>query len=158
MSELKIGDRAPDFTLNDQDNNKVRLKDFRGKFVILYFYPKDETPGCTQEACDFRDYSKDFERMNVVILGLSKDSEASHTKFIDKYGLPFSLLSDPDTKTMQRYGVWKEKNMMGKIGMGVIRSTFIIDPIGKIHNIYPKVKVAGHVAAVLKDLREEIRR
>ncbi len=157
MSELKVGDKAPEFTLNDQDNQKVRLKDFKGKFVVLYFYPKDDTPGCTQEACDFRDYTKDFTRLDVVIFGISKDPEASHVKFIEKYGLPFSLLSDHDTKVMQQYGVWREKNMMGKVSMGVVRSTFIINPLGRIIKIYDKVKVAGHVAKVLQELKEELR-
>jgi peroxiredoxin Q/BCP len=152
--ELKAGDNAPEFTLSDGQNRPVSLKDFRGKYVVLYFYPKDFTPGCTQEACDFRDHSKVFAGLNAVIVGVSKDTGDSHTKFTEKYGLPFVLLADPDAKVLKAYGVWQEKSFMGKIGLGTVRTTYLIDPQGKIAKVYDKVKVAGHVDEVLADLKQ----
>ncbi|MCD4812172.1 thioredoxin-dependent thiol peroxidase [bacterium] len=157
MTQLKVRDQAPDFTLDDQSGDKVRLRDFRGKIVVLYFYSKDGTPGCTREACDFRDYEKDFTRLNVVVLGVSRDSREKHRKFMEKYGLPFRLLADEELHTLKAYGVWQMKKMMGCESMGVIRSTFVINPIGKIDKIYYKVRVGGHVANVLDELKKELR-
>lgn len=141
---LKEGDKAPDFALNDSLGNKISLKEQKGKKVILYFYPKDDTPGCTKEACSFRDNLPRFKGINAEIFGVSADSEKSHEKFKEKYNLPFSLLSDPERKTINDYGVWKEKNMYGVKKMGIERTTFIIDENGKIMKIFPKVKVDGH--------------
>ncbi|HEX2865438.1 MAG TPA: thioredoxin-dependent thiol peroxidase [Ignavibacteriales bacterium] len=147
---LKEGDKAPEFTLKDTNGNTVSLEDFLGKKVVLYFYPKDDTPGCTKEACSFRDNLPAFGGLNAVILGLSADSEESHRKFTSKYNLPFTLLSDPDKKVIQAYGVWKEKNMYGKKSMGIERTTFIIDEQGRIMKVFPKVKVDGHVEEVME--------
>lgn len=147
---LKVGMSAPDFTLNDSNGNPVSLKDFKGKGVILYFYPKDNTSGCTQEACDFRDAFPEFEKLNAVVLGISADSEKSHKGFASKYDLPFILLSDPEKEVIQKYDVWKEKSMYGKNYMGIERTTFLIDKEGKIRKIFPKVKVAGHVEEILE--------
>jgi peroxiredoxin Q/BCP len=149
MAELKEGLKAPGFELNDESGNKHSLKDFAGKTLILFFYPKDLTPGCTQEACDFRDLSVQLKKKNVVVLGVSKDSQASHQKFIDKHELNFSLLVDEAGKVCEKYGVWKEKSMYGKKYMGIERTTFIIGPDGKIKKIFPKVKVKGHAEEVL---------
>jgi peroxiredoxin Q/BCP len=149
---LKEGDRAPAFTLESDSGKKVSLKDFKGKTVILYFYPKDMTSGCTQQACDFRDQHSKFKRKDAVILGVSKDSIPSHIKFRDKYSLPFLLLSDPDTEVCEVYGVWKEKSMYGRKYMGVERTTFVISPEGKIQKIYSKVKVKGHIEEVLSEI------
>ncbi|MDP4176008.1 MAG: thioredoxin-dependent thiol peroxidase [Bacteroidota bacterium] len=146
---LKQGDKAPDFSLRDSDGNLVSLHDFLGKDVVLYFYPKDNTPGCTQEACDFRDATPEFDRLNAIVLGISADSEKSHKGFTSKYNLPFTLLSDPDKEVIQKYEVWKEKNMYGKKTMGIERTTFLIDKEGKIKMIFPKVKVAGHIEEIL---------
>ena len=151
---LEVGKKAPQFTLPDSDGKKVSLKDYLGKKVILYFYPKDNTSGCTQESCDFRDSITSFNRLKTAVLGVSKDSQSSHIKFRDKYDLNFPLLSDVDTKVIQKYGVWKEKSMYGRKYMGVERSTFIIDEKGKIERIFRKVKVTGHVDEVLKDLKK----
>jgi len=150
MSELKIGNKAPDFSLPDADGNIVKLSDFRGKKVILYFYPKDNTSGCTREACDFRDATPRFDAADAVIVGVSPDSEASHRKFRDKYDLPFVLLADADKKVADLYGVYQEKNMCGKKSMGIVRSTFVIDENGKLAEEMRKVKVDGHVAAVFE--------
>jgi peroxiredoxin Q/BCP len=150
--EIAEGKKAPVFTLPDSDGHKVALKDFLGKKVILYFYPKDNTSGCSAEANDFNNSLKKFEKAGVQVIGISKDSQKSHIKFRDKYNLKFPLLSDEDTKVIQKYGVWKEKSMYGKKYMGVERTTFIIDEKGKIEKIYPKVKVKGHVEEVLKYL------
>ena len=147
---LTEGKKAPSFKLKDQDGNYVSLKDFIGKQIVLYFYPKDDTPGCTKEACSFRDNFPDFKDINAVILGVSPDSPASHKKFISKYNLPFTLLSDEDKETLEKYEVWKEKNMYGKKYMGVERTTFIIDEEGKIKKIFSKVKVDGHDKEVLE--------
>jgi len=142
---LKEGDRAPEFSLKDSNGKTTSLKDFRGMKVVLYFYPKDDTPGCTKEACSFRDNLPEFGKLNAIVLGISADSEESHQKFSSKYNLPFTLLSDPDKKVIGQYGVWKEKNMYGKVTMGIERTTFIIDENGRIMKIFPKVKVDGHV-------------
>ena len=151
---LEVGKKAPQFTLPDSDGNKVSLKDYLGQKVVLYFYPKDNTSGCTKEACDFRDSIAQFKKLKVAVLGVSKDSQSSHIKFRDKYDLNFPLLSDVDTKVIQKYGVWKEKSMYGKKYMGVERTTFLIDEKGKIEKIYRKVKVADHVEQILKDLKQ----
>jgi peroxiredoxin Q/BCP len=146
---LKAGDRAPDFTALSDAGNTLSLNDFRGKKVILYFYPKDNTPGCTQEACDFRDSIARFSKKDVVVLGVSPDSVESHTKFKAKFELPFPLLADEDHKIAEAYGAWGEKSMYGKKYMGIIRSTFVIDEKGKIAEVYEKVKVDGHVDQLL---------
>lgn len=148
MSNLKVGEPAPDFELPDTDGNLVKLSDFRGKKVILYFYPKDNTPGCTREACDFRDALPQFEEVNAVILGVSSDGAKSHDKFRSKYDLPFILLSDTDREVADKYGVWKKKKLYGKTFLGIERSTFIIDEQGRLTEEMRKVKVAGHVDAV----------
>ena len=149
---LKIGDKAPDFTLAATNGKNVSLKNLKGKKVILYFYPKDDTPGCTKEACGFRDELNKFHKKNVVILGVSRDSMASHEKFKSKYDLPFLLLSDPDSKTCEAYEVIVEKNMYGKKSMGVNRSTFLIDENGKIAQIWRNVKVDGHIEEILEKI------
>src|SRR5258708_5838200 len=146
---LQIGDKAPEFKLKNDEDKEVALKDFKGKTVVLYFYPKDDTPGCTTEACGFRDQEKKFQKKNTVIVGVSADEVKSHVKFKEKYGLPFQLLSDPEKKTAQAYEVWKEKSMYGKKYMGIERTTFVIDADGKIKKIFPKVSVTGHVEEVL---------
>ena len=149
---LSTGDPAPDFTLSDADGNPVSLSDFKGQKVVLYFYPKDDTPGCTKEACGFRDAQDDYMEANAVVIGVSPDSEKSHQRFRDKYDLPFLLLADPERKAIEGYDVWKEKNMYGKKYMGVERSTFIIDEDGILLEILRKVKVDGHVQLVLASL------
>lgn len=151
---LKEGSKAPAFTLPNEKGKKVSLKDFEGKKVVLYFYPKDMTSGCTKEACDFRDAHPDFKKIKAVVLGVSPDSIESHKKFAEKYELPFTLLSDENKKVLEKYGVWKEKSMYGKKYMGVERTTVIIDEKGKIQKIFPKVKVNGHVEEVLEELRK----
>jgi peroxiredoxin Q/BCP len=152
MAALKEGQKAPAFSLPDQDGEKVALKDFLGKKVVLYFYPKDMTPGCTTEACDFRDNLARVKRKKAVVLGVSKDSPARHQKFIDKHELNFPLLSDEDGKMLEKYGVWKEKSLYGKKFMGIERTTLIIDEKGKVKKVFPKVKVKGHVDQVLEEL------
>jgi len=137
---LEIGMKAPEFTLNDKDGNSVTLSDFKGKKVVLYFYPKDNTPGCTRQACSFAMNYSNFEEKNVIVIGISKDSVASHLKFAEKYDLPFVLLSDPDLQAIQAYGVWQEKKLYGKVSMGVVRSTYLIDENGIIEKVMPKVK------------------
>jgi len=151
---LKEGDKAPDFSAKNDKGETVTLKDLRGKKVVLYFYPKDDTSGCTKEACDFRDNLARVKRKDAIVLGVSPDSEKSHQKFKTKYELTFPLLADEDKKIVNDYGVWKEKSMYGRKYMGVERTTFIIDEHGKIAKIFPKVKVAGHVDAVLEALKE----
>lgn len=141
---LSEGDKAPDFKLKNDEGQEVRLADFKGKTVVLYFYPKDDTPGCTKEACDFRDQHKNFSKKAAVILGVSADDVASHQKFKKKFGLPFQLLSDPEKTTLQKYDVWKEKSMYGRKYMGIERTTFVIGPDGKIKKVFPKVSVTGH--------------
>jgi peroxiredoxin Q/BCP len=152
--ELKEGDKAPVFKLESDAGDQVSLSDFKGKTVVLYFYPKDMTSGCTQESCDFRDSHAVFKKNSAVILGVSKDSIESHKKFKDKYSLPFPLLSDPTGKMLEAYGVWKEKSMYGRKYMGIERTTFVIGPDGKIVKIYPKVKVTGHVEEVAAAVRD----
>jgi peroxiredoxin Q/BCP len=149
MAEVKEGDQAPDFALVDADGNTVTLAGLRGRKVVLYFYPKDDTPGCTLEACDFRDRKADFDAADATVLGVSPDSVASHGEFRAKYGLPFPLLADPDRAAAEAYGVYKEKTMYGKTAMGIERSTFLIDPRGVIVKALRKVKVDGHVEALL---------
>lgn len=150
--ELKVGDKAPAFSLLDDSGSKVSLNDLKGKRVVLYFYPKDDTSGCTKQACSFRDNIRVFEKNNTVVIGVSKDNIASHQKFKKKYDLPFTLLSDESTEILTKYGVWKEKSMYGKKYMGVERTTFVIDESGKIKSIFNKVKVDGHIDEVLKSL------
>ncbi len=150
---LETGTKAPDFTLNDKDGNAVSLSDFMGKKVVLYFYPKDNTPGCTRQACAFAAAYEDFKTLDAVVVGVSKDSEASHRKFAEKYGLPFILLSDPELKAIQAYGVWQEKKNYGKVSMGVVRSTFIIDEKGRIEKVMPKVKPDTNAAEILAYLK-----
>jgi peroxiredoxin Q/BCP len=152
---IEVGSKAPLFTLPDSEGNKVSLSDFKGKKVVLYFYPKDMTSGCTQEACDFRDALPNFSKIKTVVLGISADSVDSHKKFAAKYNLPFTLLSDENKEVLEKYGVWKEKSMYGKKYMGIVRTTVIIDEEGKIKNIFPKVKVTGHVEEVIKALGEK---
>ena len=150
---LETGTKAPVFTLNDKDGNTVSLADFAGKKVVLYFYPKDNTPGCTRQACAFAAAYEDFKTLDAVVIGVSKDSEASHRKFAEKYGLPFILLSDPELKAIQAYGVWQEKKNYGKVSMGVVRSTFIIDEKGFIEKVMPKVKPDTNAAEILAYLK-----
>jgi thioredoxin-dependent peroxiredoxin len=149
---LEVGQPAPDFTVKDGAGNTVRLSDLRGKKVVLYFYPKDATPGCTQEACDLRDRYDRLQAAGAVLLGVSPDSEKSHQKFAAKFELPFPLLADTDNTVSTAYGVWKEKSMYGRSYMGIERTTFLIDENGKIARIWPKVKVAGHGDEVLAGL------
>src|SRR5262245_46682644 len=146
---IKEGTKAPAFSLESSEGDKVSLKDLKGKKVVLYFYPKDDTPGCTLEAQAFRDSLPRLKRKNAVVLGVSRDSVASHCKFRDKYGLTFPLLSDPEGKVIEAYGAWGEKNMYGKKSLGVIRTTVVIDAEGKVAKVFPRVKVAGHAEEVL---------
>ena len=146
---LETGMIAPDFTLSDKDGNAVSLSDFRGKKVVLYFYPKDNTPGCTRQACAFAASYDAFRGNNIAVIGISRDSVASHVKFAEKYSLPFILLSDPDRIAIEAYGVWQEKKMAGKIGMGVVRSTYLIDENGVIEAVMPKVKPDTNAAEIL---------
>lgn len=148
------GTQAPEFSLKNEAGATVSLKDFSGsKYVVLYFYPKDMTPGCTTQACDFRDSQADFSALNAVILGVSADSEDLHNKFIEKHGLPFSLLVDEDHQVSEDYGVWVEKNMYGKKFMGIERATYLIDPTGTIVKVWRKVKVPNHIQDVLETLK-----
>ena len=151
--ELNVGAKAPDFSLPDQDGSTVTLKSLKGKQVVLYFYPKDDTSGCTKEACDFRDSLAPIKKAGAVVLGVSKDGKASHQKFIAKYGLPFALLSDEEVTVCTAYGVYKEKSMYGRKYMGIERSTFVIDATGRIKALFRKVKVPGHVDEVLAALK-----
>lgn len=153
---LEQGSKAPDFNLLDQFGKNHSLSDYRGKWVVLYFYPKDMTPGCTTEACNFRDDYTNFQDLNTVILGISKDSMKQHSKFADKYQLPFSLLSDTDGGVCDKYDVWKEKSLYGKTFMGIVRSTFLIDPAGNIARVYPNVRVKEHALELLSDLKSLI--
>lgn len=146
---LETGMKAPDFTLSDKDGNAVSLSDFAGKKIVLYFYPKDNTPGCTRQACAFAAAYEGFKSKNAVVIGVSKDSAASHIKFAEKYNLPFILLSDTELTAINAYGVWQEKVMCGKKGMGVVRTTFIIDEQGMILSVMPKVKPDSNAAEVL---------
>lgn len=146
---LTVGQKAPDFTLTDKDGKSVSLSDFLGKKVVLYFYPRDNTPGCTRQACAFASAYDEFKTKNVEVIGISKDSVASHIKFAEKYNLPFILLSDPDRAAIEAYGVWQEKKMCGKVSMGVVRTTFIIDENGNIEKIMPKVKPDTNAEEIL---------
>lgn len=151
---LKIGDQAPNINLPDDQGNQVSLSDYKGENVVVYFYPKDDTPGCTKEACSFSDNLPKLGDLNTKVFGISKDSVKKHAKFQDKYGIKFSLLSDEDGDVCERYGVWQEKSMYGKTYMGIQRATFLIDKTGKIAHIWPKVKVAGHTEEVLAELEK----
>lgn len=152
---LEIGMKAPDFTLSDKDGNAVSLSDFLGKKVVLYFYPKDNTPGCSRQACAFAAAYEIFRARNVAVIGISKDSVASHQKFARKYNLPFVLLSDPERQAIEAYGVWQEKKHYGKVSMGVVRTTFLIDELGYIAKVMPKVKPDTNAAEILACLTEE---
>ena len=152
---LEVGTKAPDFSLLDKDGNTVALSDFLGKKVVVYFYPKDNTPGCTKQACAFGANYDEFVRLGVVVIGISKDSVASHQKFANKYELPFILLSDPERQAIESYGVWQEKKMYGKVSMGVVRSTFIIDENGVIEKVMPKVKPDTNAEEILAYLKGE---
>ena len=152
---LKEGDKAPNFNSKDQDGNPVKLSDFKGKKVVLYFYPKDDTPGCTKEACSFRDADDVYQKKGIKVLGVSTDDEKSHQKFISKFQLPFDLLADTDKSIVEGYGVWGEKSMYGKKYMGTNRKTFLIDENGKIAKIFDKVNVAEHADEVLEAFGEK---
>ncbi len=157
MTEVKTiesGTKAPAFSLPDQSGATVKLSDYAGQWLVLYFYPKDDTPGCTTEACDFTDGLKSFEKLGATVLGVSRDSQESHQKFIAKYDLKVRLLSDPDHKVMDKYGAYGTKNMYGKEVEGVIRSTFLIDPQGKIAYAWRSVKAAGHAEKVREKLQQ----
>jgi thioredoxin-dependent peroxiredoxin len=147
---IEAGERAPAFSLVADDGSKIRLADFKGRPVVLYFYPKDDTPGCTREACAFRDQQTPLKKLGAIVLGVSADSGESHGKFKAKYGLNFPLLSDPDHSIAEKYGAWREKNMYGKKSMGIQRSTFLIDADGKVAKVWKAVKVDGHDEQVLK--------
>lgn len=157
MHMLEAGTKAPDFALLDKDGKEVRLSDFAGKRVVLYFYPRDNTPGCTRQACAFAKAYEGFRSRDVVVIGISKDSVASHLKFAQKYELPFILLSDPELQAIQAYGVWQEKKLYGKTSMGVVRTTYVIDPEGRVEKVMPKVKPdtnAEEILAWLEIVRE----
>ena len=149
---LNIGMKAPDFTLNDQNGHPVSLSDFLGKKVVLYFYPKDNTPGCTRQACAFAGAYGAFREKGVEVIGISKDSVASHVKFAEKYNLPFVLLSDPDLIAIKAYGVWQEKKLYGKVSFGVVRTTYVIDEKGFVERVMPKVKPDTNAAEILEVL------
>lgn len=151
---LEVGTQAPAFTLPDQNGDLVRLSDFAGKKVVLYFYPKDNTPGCTRQACAFAQSYPEFQARNVVVIGVSKDSMASHLKFAQKYELPFILLSDPELRAIQAYGVWQEKKLYGKVSMGIVRSTYLINEQGVIEKVMPKVKPDTNAQDILDFLAQ----
>ncbi len=150
---LKPGDKAPAFTLEDKDGNKISLSDFEGKRVVLYFYPKDNTSGCSKQAAAFAHYNDEIEALGAAVIGVSRDSKASHQKFAEKYSLPFILLSDPEREAIEPYGVWQEKKMCGKVGMGIVRTTFIIDKNGNIEKVMEKVKADTNPGDVLEYLK-----
>ena len=152
---LETGMKAPEFTLNDKDGNTVSLSDFLGKKVVLYFYPKDNTPGCTRQACAFAAVYEGFKTKDIAVIGVSRDSVASHRKFAQKYDLPFILLSDPELQAIQAYGIWQEKKLYGKVSMGVVRTTFIIDELGNIEKVMPKVKPDTNAAEILAYLENK---
>ena len=152
---LEVGMKAPLFTLLDKNGNLVSLSDFLGKKVVLYFYPKDNTPGCTRQACAFGEHYEAFQTKNTVVIGISKDSTASHLRFAEKYHLPFILLSDPELQAIQAYGVWQEKKLYGKVSMGVVRSTYLIDERGMIEKVMPKVKPDTNAGELLEYLGAE---
>ena len=149
---LEVGDQVENFKLSDESGNEVSLNDFRGKKVIVYFYPRDNTPGCTTEACSFRDEFPAFENQDAVVIGISKDSQTSHMNFKTKYELPFILLSDPEKEVIQQFGAWGEKKNYGKVSMGIIRSTFVLDEDHKVKHVFKKVKTKDHAQAVLEVL------
>ena len=153
---LTAGIKAPDFSLSDQHGNTVSLADYAGKKIVLYFYPRDNTPGCSRQACAFAGAYEDFKTMNVAVIGVSKDSVESHVKFAEKYSLPFTLLSDPELQAIQAYDVWQEKKNYGKVSMGVVRSTYIIDENGVIEKVMPKVKPDTNAAEILEYLRGKV--
>ena len=153
---LEVGTKAPDFTLKNQEGQEVSLSQFAGKRVVLYFYPRDNTPGCTRQACGFAQNYEGFTQRDVVVIGVSKDSVASHLKFAQKYELPFVLLSDPNLEAIQAYGVWQEKKLYGKVSMGVVRTTYIINPQGVIEKVMPKVKPDTNAAEILAYLDGEV--
>ena len=155
MAELRVGDRAPDFTLQAADGGIIRLAGLRGSRVVLYFYPKDDTPGCTREACGFRDELAGFRRAGAAVLGISPDDVASHARFTKKFSLPFPLLSDPGAAVSKAYGVYKQKSLYGRTYLGIERTTFIIDEQGRIARIFPRVKVDGHIEAILAQVRAQ---
>ena len=155
MALLEAGVPAPDFSLPDKDGSTVTLSSLRGKKVVLYFYPRDNTPGCTRQACAFAGAYSEFKKLGVTVIGISKDSVSSHVKFAEKYSLPFILLSDPDRKAIEAYGVWQEKKNYGKVSMGVVRSTFIIDENGIIEKVMPKVKPDTNAGEILEYLKAE---
>lgn len=150
---LAVQTKAPDFSLSDKDGNIVSLSDFLGKKIVLYFYPRDNTPGCTRQACAFANRFEDFKNLDVVVIGVSKDSTVSHQKFADKYNLPFILLSDPELQAIQAYDVWKEKKNYGKVSMGVVRTTYVIDENGIIEHVMPKVKPDTNAEEILGYLK-----
>lgn len=152
---LEVGMKAPDFTLQDKDGNSVSLSDFAGKRVVLYFYPRDNTPGCSRQACAFAQNYEGFKSLDAEVIGISKDSVASHVKFAQKYDLPFVLLSDPELQAIQAYDVWQEKKMCGKVSMGVVRTTYVIDPNGMIEKVMPKVKPDTNAAEILAYMKGE---
>lgn len=151
---LEEGKKAPAFSLKDQNGATVKLADFAGKYVVVYFYPKDDTPGCTTEACSFRDEHTKLTKAGAVVLGISPDDEKKHTKFITKYSLPFTLLADTEHAVAEKFGAWGEKSMYGRKYMGIMRSTFLIAPDGKIAKVWPKVKPDGHAEEVLDAIKE----
>ena len=151
---LEKGTKAPDFTLLDKDGKEVKLSDFLGKKVVLYFYPRDNTPGCTRQACAFAENYEKFKNLDAVVIGISKDSTASHIKFAEKYGLPFVLLSDPEHKVIEAFGAWQEKKNYGKVSFGTVRSTFVIDENGTIEKVMPKVKPDTNAAEILEYLKK----
>ena len=153
---LTVGDNAPDFSVKSTSGETVTLSQFRGQRIVLYFYPKDDTPGCTKEACGFRDELSQFTKQRAVVLGVSRDNAASHRRFTDKFRLPFPLLSDPDASVCKAYGVYKQKSMYGRTYWGIERTTFVIDERGKIAAVFPKVSVDGHIDAVLQALRSSM--
>ncbi len=154
MAELNEGKKAPNFTAIDDQGEKISLTDFAGKKVVLYFYPKDMTPGCTIQACDFRDSMAALKRKKVAVIGVSRDSQARHEKFKEKHDLNFPLIVDEDGELCEKYGVWQEKQLYGKKFMGIVRTTFVVDSKGKVAKIYPNVKVKGHVDQVIADLTD----
>ncbi|MBU0530314.1 MAG: thioredoxin-dependent thiol peroxidase [Candidatus Aenigmatarchaeota archaeon] len=151
---IKEGSQAPEFSLKDSEGKTHKLSDYRGKKIVLYFYPRDNTPGCTKEACNFRDDDSEIRKRNGVVLGVSGDSEESHKKFQEKHKLPFTLLSDPEKEVIKRYGAWKEKRMYGKTFLGIQRSTFLIDEKGNVIKVFPNVKVDNHSKEILDLLKD----
>ena len=155
ISMLEINTKAPQFTLEDKEGKKISLSDFLGKKIVLYFYPRDNTPGCTRQACAFAGLYKEFETEGVVVIGISKDSTASHQKFAEKYNLPFVLLSDPELEAIKAYDVWQEKKLYGKVSMGVVRTTYIISEEGIIEKVMPKVKPDTNAAEILEYIKSK---